>query len=171
MQSQLNPDIGKCRVFLEEGAQLPSVQTPGAAGYDLTALEDITLVEGETTFARTGVFLELPEGVEAQVRPRSGLSAKGVIVLNSPGTIDCDYRGEVKVIMTCLPGFGYTPPFTSGSFGSSYGMRRVYTIKAGERIAQMVFAPVLRMQFDTVNTYVELTETTRGAGGFGSTGK
>jgi dUTP pyrophosphatase len=159
---QMNPEIGKCRVFLEEGAQLPSIQTPGAAGYDLTALEDIVLVEGVTTFARTGVFLELPEGVEAQIRPRSGLSAKGVIILNAPGTIDCDYRGEVKIIMTCLP---YGQPTAPA------GSKRMYSIKAGERIAQMVFAPVLRMQFDTVNSYVELTETTRGAGGFGSTGK
>jgi dUTP pyrophosphatase len=137
-----------------EGLQLPAYETADAAGMDLRAAvpEDapMTLKPGERTMVPTGLTIALPERHEAQVRPRSGLAAKhGVTCLNSPGTIDADYRGEVKVI---LINHGQEP----------------FVIKRGERIAQMVIAPVTRAELVQVET---LDETQRGAGGFGSTGR
>lgn len=132
--------------------ELPSYQTEGAAGVDLRAnLPDsnITLQPLERTLVPTGLFLEIPEGYEAQVRPRSGMAIKhGITVINSPGTIDCDYRGEVKVPIVNLS----NEPFT---------------ITHGDRIAQMVFATYAKASFQTVT---ELSDTKRGTGGFGSTG-
>ena len=132
--------------------ELPSYQTEGAAGVDLRAnLPDsnITLQPLERTLVPTGLFLEIPEGYEAQVRPRSGMAIKhGITVINSPGTIDCDYRGEVKVPIVNLS----NEPFT---------------ITHGDRIAQMVFAAYAKASFQTVT---ELSNTERGTGGFGSTG-
>ena len=130
---------------------LPTYETTASAGVDLRAnlTETITLKSLERTLVKTGVFLEIPEGFEAQVRPRSGLALKkGVTVLNSPGTIDADYRGEVGVILINLS-------------------NEDFIIENGERIAQLVFAKVEQAQWLEVET---LSDTIRGEGGFGSTG-
>jgi dUTP pyrophosphatase len=137
-----------------EGLALPAYETADAAGMDLRAAvpdaEPMTLKPGERAMVPTGLTLALPPGHEAQVRPRSGLAAKfGITCLNSPGTIDADYRGEVKVILINLG-------------------QEAFVIKRGERIAQMVIAPVTRAE---LNVVAELDETRRGAGGFGSTGR
>ena len=137
-----------------EGLALPAYETADAAGMDLrAAVEDsapVTLAPGHRAMIPTGLTIALPPLHEAQVRPRSGLAAKhGITCLNSPGTIDADYRGEVKVILVNL---GQEP----------------FVIKRGERIAQMVIAPVTRASLVQVET---LDETVRGAGGFGSTGR
>ena len=137
-----------------EGLALPAYETADAAGMDLRAAvpdgAPMTLKPGERAMVPTGLTIALPPRHEAQVRPRSGLAAKhGVTCLNSPGTIDADYRGEVKVI---LINHGQEP----------------FVIKRGERIAQMVIAPVTRAELSIVAT---LDETQRGAGGFGSTGR
>ena len=132
------------------GLDLPSYASAGAAGLDLRAAEDATLAPGARALIATGFAIALPRGYEAQVRPRSGLAAKhGVTVLNSPGTIDADYRGEVKVILINL--------------GSES-----FAIARGDRIAQMVVAPVTRA---TLTEVAVLDDTARGTGGFGSTGK
>ena len=130
---------------------LPQYATPQSAGVDLRAdtREDIVLPPLGRAMVPTGLYLEIPAGYEAQVRPRSGLAAKkGITVLNSPGTIDADYRGEVRVILVNLS----SDPFT---------------IVPGERIAQMVFARHEQVEWEEVDT---LEESERGAGGFGSTG-
>jgi dUTP pyrophosphatase len=136
-----------------EGLAQPAYQTADAAGFDLAAAipddEPMTLAPGGAAMIPTGLVFELPRGFEAQVRPRSGLAARhSVTVLNSPGTIDADYRGEVRVLLINLG----TAPFT---------------IARGDRIAQVVVAPVRQVAFAPV---AETTTTTRGAGGFGSTG-
>ena len=130
---------------------LPHYQTEHSAGMDLYAVapEEITLGSLERTLVPTGIYLELPPGYEAQVRPRSGLAYRhGLTVLNSPGTIDADYRGEVKVLLVNLS-------------------NEPYTIQHGDRIAQMVIAAHEQITWQEVEV---LTETTRGAGGYGSTG-
>jgi dUTP pyrophosphatase len=137
-----------------QGLALPAYETADAAGMDLRAAVaddgSVTLKPGERAMIPTGLTIALPGGYEAQVRPRSGLAAKhGVTCLNSPGTIDADYRGEVKVILINL---GQEP----------------FVIKRGERIAQMIIAPVTRAELKVVT---QLDETKRGAGGFGSTGR
>lgn len=137
-----------------EGLPLPAYQTAEAAGLDLTAAvpdsEPMTLAPSQYALVPTGLAIALPPGFEAQVRPRSGLAAKhGITVLNAPGTIDADYRGEIKVI---LINHGAAP----------------FVIKRGERIAQMVIAPVVQAALVPVAT---LSATDRGAGGFGSTGR
>ena len=137
---------------LRPDAIVPRYMTTHAAGLDLSAAIDapVTLAPGARAAISTGLAIKLPDGYEAQVRPRSGLAAKhGVTVLNSPGTIDADYRGEIKVI---LINHGQTP----------------FVIKRGERIAQMVIAPVVQAALVPVAT---LSTTDRGAGGFGSTGR
>ncbi|MFD1253775.1 MULTISPECIES: dUTP diphosphatase [Devosia] len=136
------------------GLPLPALQSALAAGADLCAAlaadAPLELLPGKRALVPCGFAMALPEGFEAQVRPRSGLAAKhGITVLNSPGTIDADYRGEVKVILVNL---GEEP----------------FVIRRGERIAQMVVAPVVRPVFEVSD---ELEETQRGEGGFGSTGK
>lgn len=136
------------------GLPLPAYQTEGAAGLDLVAALDqkdpVTLAPGARALIPTGLIMELPQGYEAQVRPRSGLALKhGVTVVNSPGTIDSDYRGEVCVILANL---GEVP----------------FEIRRGERIAQLVVAPVTQATFVEVDV---ASNTLRGAGGFGSTGK
>ena len=131
---------------------LPEYQTPLSAGLDIRANldESVTLRPLERAMIPTGLYVELPEGCEMQIRPRSGLAAKhGITVLNSPGTIDADYRGEIKVILVNLS----NEPFT---------------IESGERIAQMIVARYEQIEWQPVE---ELGETERGAGGFGSTGK
>lgn len=135
-----------------KGLTLPAYQTPGSAGLDLQAAigrrEAIVIAPGARALVPTGLVFELPQGFEAQVRPRSGLALKnGITVLNSPGTIDSDYRGEVKVILINL---GSEP----------------FAIARGDRIAQMIITPVTQA---TLIRAREVTETSRGAGGFGST--
>ncbi|MDR2194970.1 MAG: dUTP diphosphatase [Treponema sp.] len=133
-------------------AALPRYETPGAAGMDVRAFlaEPVIIKPLERARIPTALALEIPEGYEAQVRPRSGLAYKhGVTVLNAPGTIDSDYRGEVCVI---LINFGQEP----------------VTIHNGDRIAQLVFAPVVRVLLEETD---RLSETKRGGGGFGSTGR
>ena len=133
-----------------EGLPLPAYETPGAAGMDLRAAEDMTLKPGARCLMPTGIAIALPEGFEGQVRPRSGLAVKhGITVLNAPGTVDCDYRGEIKV-----------PLINLGEAD--------FIIHRGDRIAQMVIAPVVRIAWRQV---VLLEETTRGDGGFGSSGR
>ena len=137
-----------------EGLALPAYQSADAAGLDLLAAvpaeTPLVLSPGKYAMVPTALTIALPSGYEAQVRPRSGLAAKhGVTVLNSPGTIDADYRGEIKVI---LINHGAAP----------------FVIKRGERIAQMVIAPVVQAALVPVAT---LSVTDRGAGGFGSTGR
>ncbi len=134
-----------------EGLDLPAYQTAGSSGMDLRAAlkESITMASGEGAVIPTGLKMEVPIGYEGQVRTRSGLAAShGLAVLNSPGTIDADYRGEVKVILMNLGG-------------------ERLTIDRGDRIAQLVIAPVTRVVITEVK---EVGETTRGQGGFGSTG-
>ena len=133
-----------------KGLNLPSYATGGAAGLDVVAAESVTLAPGQRHAVATGFAIAIPHGYEVQVRPRSGLALKhGITCLNTPGTIDEDYRGEVKVILANL-----------GS--ESFEVRR------GERIAQLVPAPVLKANFSVVDG---LSETSRGVGGFGSTGQ
>ena len=133
-----------------EGLPLPRYASEDAAGLDVSAAEELTLQPGHRHAVATGFSIEIPRGYEVQVRPRSGLAIKnGITCLNTPGTIDSDYRGEVKVILVNL---GQEP----------------FEIRRGERIAQLVPAPVLRADFVEAS---ELGETARGAGGFGSTGR
>ena len=130
---------------------IPQYATEGSAGVDLTAdiQEEITLQPGASDLVPTGIMIALPQGVEAQIRPRSGLAIKfGITVLNSPGTIDSDYRGEIKIILI------------------NHG-KEDYTIKRGMRIAQMVISPYKTVIFEKVSS---LDSTARNAGGFGSTG-
>jgi dUTP pyrophosphatase len=131
---------------------LPAYQTAQAAGMDLCAnlVDPIILKPLQRQLIPTGLFIELPENTEAQIRPRSGLAFKhGITVLNSPGTIDADYRGEVKILLVNLSS-------------------EEFTIRHGERIAQMVIAQVIQAQFIQVET---LTDSSRADAGFGSTGK
>lgn len=135
---------------LREGAQLPRYMSDGAAGLDLAALVDyeVAIPPGGRALVGTGIAIELPHGLEAQVRPRSGLALKhGVTVLNSPGTIDEDYRGEVKVLLV------------------NHGEEE-FTVRSGERIAQLVVARVERVALEES----DLSETRRGDGGYGHTG-
>ncbi|MBB4009539.1 dUTP pyrophosphatase [Rhizobium taibaishanense] len=147
------PRLALQRLPHGEGIDLPAYETAGAAGMDLRAaleeIEPLVLAPGERALVPTGFIFEIPEGFEAQIRPRSGLAFKnGITCLNTPGTIDSDYRGEVKVLLINL---GHED----------------FTVSRGMRIAQMVIAPVTQAQVIEVT---ETSETTRGAGGFGSTG-
>lgn len=142
----------KVKIINKSTHPLPAYQTEGASGMDLMAFlsESIVLHPGERKLIPTGIFMELPSGTEAQIRPRSGLAFKhGITVLNSPGTIDCDYRGEIKVLLINL---GNEP----------------FEIQSGERIAQMIIQPYLRAEWETTNA---LETSGRGVGGYGSTGK
>ena len=147
-----SPDIriGLKRLGHGEDLPLPSYASAGAAGLDVVAAESLVLEPGERHAVATGFALAIPEGYEVQVRPRSGLALKhGITCLNTPGTIDSDYRGEVKIILANL---GDEP----------------FDVVRGERIAQLVPAPVLKASFVETD---ELEETVRGPGGFGSTGR
>ncbi len=135
-----------------EDLPLPSYATQGSAAFDVHAAvtEETIIAPGDRQLIPTGLYFEIPEGYEVQVRPRSGLALKnGITFPNAPGTIDSDYRGELKIIMQNL---GSEP----------------FCVKRGDRIAQLVLAPVTRAHFEVVQ---ELAETGRGHGGFGSTGK
>lgn len=143
-------EVAILRLAHGEGLALPAYETEHAAGMDLRAAEDALLPPGGRAMVATGFAIALPKGFEAQVRPRSGLAARhGVTLLNSPGTIDADYRGEIKVILI--------------NHGSD-----TFAIRRGDRIAQMVIAPVTRARLKEER---ELSGTVRGAGGFGSTGR
>ena len=139
------------RIKLNDGAVIPGYQTIGSAGADLCAfIEAPVIIEpGRTVLIPTGVFIEIPEGYEAQVRPRSGLALKhGITLTNAPGTIDSDYRGEIKIIMTNLG-------------------QETFTVENSMRIAQLVFAKVYRGEFIKTD---QLNETARNEGGFGHSG-
>ncbi len=141
----------KVQIINKSKHAIPEYETNGAAGMDLRAnlSEAIVLKPLERTIVKTGLFIALPVGFEAQVRPRSGLAAKkGITVLNSPGTVDADYRGEIGVILVNLS-------------------KEDFTIKNGERVAQLVIAKHERVSWQEVTV---LSETERGEGGFGSTG-
>jgi len=138
----------KVKILLEEGASLPKYMTEGSSGADVFAFEDIVIRPREAALVRTGIRLEIEEGYECQVRPRSGYSLKNrIMILNSPGTVDSDYRGEIKVIMYNLNEFDFQ-------------------VKRNDRIAQIVFAPVSRALFEKA----DLAGSKRGEGGFGHTG-
>jgi len=142
----------KVKIINKSNHQLPNYETEASAGMDLRAniSEAITLKPLERCIVKTGLFIELPMGYEAQVRPRSGLSAKfGITVLNAPGTIDADYRGEIGVILVNLSNDNFT-------------------IEPAERVAQLVIAKYEHIAWEEVEV---LEESTRGAGGFGSTGR
>jgi dUTP pyrophosphatase len=142
----------KIKIINNSPNPLPAYQTKSSAGADLCAhlSEPITIAPQERVLIPTGLFIELPEHHEAQIRPRSGLALKhGITVLNSPGTIDADYRGEIKVLLINL--------------GEEH-----FTIQGGDRIAQMIIAPCIQAIFEPEIT---LSETERGAGGYGHTGK
>lgn len=132
-----------------EGLELPAYATDGAAGMDVLAAEDVTLPPGGRHAVATGLAMAVPDGFELQVRPRSGLALKhGISLPNTPGTIDSDYRGELKIILINLGD-------------------RSFEVRRGDRVAQLVLAPVVRATWLKVD---DLDETTRGEGGFGSTG-
>ena len=136
---------------LSKKVLMPKYETDGSSGMDIAAFinENIEVKPGEKEIVPTGFSLSIPKGFEVQIRPRSGLSAKkGISVLNTPGTIDADYRGEIKVILINLG-------------------KEKFLIENGNRIAQMVVCPVTQVKMEEVD---ELSETSRGAGGFGSTG-
>ncbi len=137
---------------LDQSAELPSYKTKGASGMDLKAFikKTINLKPKTSSIIPTGFSVAFPEGYEIQIRPRSGLAAKNNIsVLNTPGTIDSDYRGEIKIIL-----------YNHGT--------NDFIINNGDRIAQMILSPILKMELEEIN---DLPETIRGEGGFGSTGK
>lgn len=135
------------KIELKKGAK-PIYMTDGSSGADIFASENVIIRSNKTELVKTGIFLEIPHGYDCQIRPRSGLSYKNkIIILNAPGTIDSDYRGEIKVIMHNLSNSDFT-------------------IKAGDRIAQMVFTPVVKACF----VELKISSTKRNAGGFGHTG-
>jgi dUTP pyrophosphatase len=134
---------------LSELAIIPEYKHSGDSGLDLYSIEDETLLPGETKLIPTGIAIELPNGIEAQIRPRSGLALKhSITVLNTPGTVDASYRGEIGII---LINHGKSP----------------FNVSKGMRIAQMVIAPVIQAEIEKVE---QLSTTSRGDGGFGSTG-
>lgn len=134
---------------LTQEAQLPAYEHEGDSGMDLRAIAPQTIAPGATALVKTGLAIELPANTEAQVRPRSGLAIKhSVTVLNTPGTVDAGYRGEIAVILI------------------NHG-KQPFQIEAGMRIAQMVIAPIIRVEIEAVD---RLSDSKRGAGGFGSTG-
>lgn len=142
-------DVRVRRLPHGEGLALPAYATVGAAGMDVLAAEDLSLAPGARHAVATGLSVAIPAGYEIQVRPRSGLALKhGISVPNTPGTIDSDYRGELKVILI------------------NHG-DEAFAIRRGDRVAQLVLAPVTRARWEAVD---ELDETARGHGGFGSTG-
>lgn len=144
-----------CKIYSASGNELPAYASPLAAGMDLRAnlSQSIILKPGERALVPTGLFIELPEDCEAQIRPRSGLAMKhGITVLNSPGTIDPDYRGEIKVLLV-------------------NHSQEAFEIVHGERIAQMVIARFCRVTLSPTESLEELSDTERGIGGFGHSGR
>ena len=136
----------------DKNIKLPAYKTSGSSGMDLMAYikHKITINPGKTAIVPTGIAIAIPENYEIQIRPRSGLAAKkGISVLNTPGTIDSDYRGEIKIILINLS-------------------RKSFIVKSGDRVAQMIVCPVVKSKLQEVKN---LPKTVRGKGGFGSTGK
>ena len=136
----------------DKNIKLPTYKTSGSSGMDLVAYikNKITINPGKTAMIPTGIAVAIPKNYEIQIRPRSGLAAKkGISVLNTPGTIDADYRGEIKIILINLS-------------------KKLFVIKSGDRIAQMILSPIAKGKFKEVQ---KLPRTIRGKGGFGSTGK
>lgn len=169
---------------MREGVQLPEYKSVLASGFDLAAAEDVLVRPGETVVVPTGIAVELPPGYELQVRPRSGVSKRTKLrISNTPGTIDADYRGEIGILVdNLMPATTWVTngvltieeelePFNDDPFSDDNEdakfMYGTYLIRRGDRIAQAVIAPVVRAEFVEVD---ELSETERGAGGFGSTG-
>lgn len=149
MHSPVEVPVAVMRLPHGEGLDLPAYATAGAAGMDVISAEDVTIAPGGRHAVATGLALAIPDGYEVQVRPRSGLALKhGISLPNSPGTIDSDYRGELKIIVI--------------NHGSED-----FVFRRGDRVAQLVLAPVTRAAWVEV---LSLDETARGAGGFGSTG-
>ncbi len=142
--------IGVKKLPGTEDLALPSYQTNHSAGMDIVSAQSVEIAPGERTMISTGLTVAIPDGFEAQIRPRSGLAVKhGITLVNTPGTIDADYRGEIRIIMI------------------NHG-DEVFAVKRGERIAQMIIAPVTRCNWELMD---ELPESGRGEGGFGSTGR
>lgn len=138
---------------LNPEAVIPAYATPGSSGFDLVAVEDVIVKPGETVLVKTGLSVEMDDGYELQIRPRSGISFKTKLVIpNAPGTVDSDFRGQICVIMR----------------HSGYSDEQPVEIKKGDRIAQGVIASVVKVVFAETE---ELTDTQRGSGGMGSTGK
>jgi len=136
----------------DKNIKLPTYKTPGSSGMDLIAFtkKKITINPGKTALIPTGISIAIPKNYEIQIRPRSGLAAKkGISVLNTPGTVDSDYRGEIKIILINLS-------------------KKSFVIKSGDRVAQMILCPVAKAKLKEVKN---LPKTTRNRGGFGSTGK
>jgi dUTP pyrophosphatase len=166
----------KIRKVLHD-AVVPTYATPGSAGFDLVAMEDVVIEPGQMAKVRTGLAMELPPGYELQIRPRSGISAKTTLrISNAPGTVDADYRGEIAVLVENLFTGREWPRLVSHAYRlgdepaeyvDDFVKPGTYKIRKGDRIAQGVIAPVYRANFEVVE---ELEETERGAGGFGSTG-
>ncbi|MCZ8171077.1 MAG: dUTP diphosphatase [Novosphingobium sp.] len=149
MHSPVEVPVAVMRLPHGEGLDLPAYATAGAAGMDVISAEDVTIAPGGRHAVATGLALAIPDGYEVQVRPRSGLALKhGISLPNSPGTIDSDYRGELKIIVI------------------NHGTED-FVFRRGDRVAQLVLAPVTRAAWVEVSS---LDETARGAGGFGSTG-
>ena len=148
VQGRLAEEALRIRIRRLRETPLPIRKTAGAAGFDIHAAEDTTIAAGGFGTVRTGIALEMPEGAEAQVRPRSGLAARhGIGVLNSPGTIDSDYRGEVRVVLFNISG-------------------RDHLVRRGDRIAQLVFSALAEVELVEAGS---LSSTGRGTGGFGHT--
>ena len=144
------PGSIRVRIVTDLGVQVPEYQTAGAAGVDLRANQMVNLAPLERKLIPTGIKVEIPEGFEAQVRPRSGMAIKhGLSVVNSPGTIDSDYRGEIQIIAINLG-------------------QETIEIQKGDRIAQLVFCPIVRAEWEQVES---LNQSNREEGGFGSTGR
>ena len=138
--------------YLEEGAQLPERQTPYAAGYDVSSIEEVSIPPGVTIMVKTGLRFQLPDNLEMQIRPRSGLAIKnGIQIANSPGTLDADYRGELKILL-----YNASP--------------NPFTVEKGMRIAQVVYNEYIVVDHPIVEKIEELEDTERGEGGFGHTG-
>ncbi len=138
---------------LHPEAKIPTYESAQASGCDLSSTEDVTFLDGQVLTIATGLAIELPEGYEAQVRPRSGLSIKGLTIANAPGSIDRDFRGEVKVIARWFKPAGTVMDY--------------FTLAKGSRVAQLIIAPVVQAVLEEV---AELSETARGEKGFGSSG-
>ncbi len=137
---------------LDSRVKIPEYATGNSAGVDLRSTIDCVIESGERALIPTGIKIALPENYEAQIRPRSGLALKhGIVIPNTPGTIDADYRGEICVIIMNLG-------------------HEKFAVKSGDRIAQMIFAPVVKAEFLEVDSLDEFDKTERGSGGFGSTG-
>ena len=137
---------------LDKDLSLPKYETDGSAGMDLYSTKNTWIIPGQISIISTGIAISLPKGYEAQIRPRSGLAAKhGITVVNAPGTIDSDYRGEIKIILTNLS-------------------RQQHQVLRGNRIAQMVINRVEQINWLPVETGLDLEQSERGSGGFGSTG-